>query len=102
MCTGQQRSNKLPHANRVGANSIQSFTHDPPTSENELGKSEIEIDEKELDNANKPSVARPEGIHGRRLRKRTLLAQIAIGFFMIGLPILFIGKPMINPYSLLY
>jgi hypothetical protein len=86
----------------VGTNSSQIFRHDPATSGNELGNSDIEIDEKGLNNANKPSGARSGGIHGRRLRKRTLLAQIAIGFFMIGLPILFIGTPMMNPCSLLY
>jgi hypothetical protein len=102
MCTGHHRSDKLPHANRVGTNSSQIFTHDPHPSENEPGKSEMELDEKGVDNANKTSGARSRGLHGRRLRKRTLLAQIAIGFFMIGLPILFIGKPMINRYSLLY
>jgi hypothetical protein len=102
MCTGHHGSNKAPHAKRVGTNSSQIFRHDPSTSENELGKSEIEIDEKGLDNANKRSGARSGSKHGRRLRKRTLLAQIAIGFFMIGLPVLFIGKSIINPYSLLY
>jgi hypothetical protein len=96
MCIGTHGIHSLPQA------SSQIFKHKPSGSAEKQEKSDIEVDENQIDDAGNLSVVQPQGRRGRRIRKRTVLTQFGIGLFTIGIPFLFIRKSVTHPCCLPY